>query len=107
MHRNFKNIDKVCYGKGAFDQMDDILEPKRTENDKFMVFIVDNYFKGKELENRVPVHEEDLTTLRRVKLSTKPVAWLFCNLATADNDGVIDQVLLVLFPDEWDTSSIL
>ena len=60
MYRNFKNIDKVCYGPGAFSQLNDILKPKRTENDKFMVFIVDNYFKGKELENRVPVHEEDL-----------------------------------------------
>ncbi|MCG8309802.1 MAG: iron-containing alcohol dehydrogenase family protein [Cytophagales bacterium] len=60
MHRNFKNIDKVCYGKGAFDQLDDILEPKRGENNKFMVFIVDNYFKGKELEKRIPLHKEDL-----------------------------------------------
>lgn len=60
MHRNFKNIDKVCFGRGAFEQLDDILSPKRLENDNFMVFIVDNYFKGKELENRVPVHQEDL-----------------------------------------------
>lgn len=60
MHKNFKNIDKVCYGKGAFNQLDDILEPKRTENDKFMVFIVDNYFKGKELEGRIPLHDGDL-----------------------------------------------
>jgi len=60
MHRNFKNIDKVCYGKGAFNQLDDILEPKRVENDKFMVFIVDNYFKGKELEDRIPLHDGDL-----------------------------------------------
>lgn len=60
MHRNFKNIDKVCYGKGAFNQLDDILAPVRSENDKFMVFIVDHYFKGKELENRIPVHKEDM-----------------------------------------------
>lgn len=60
MHKNFKNIDKVCYGKGAFDQLDEILAPVRVQNDKFMVFIVDNYFKGKELESRVPVHPEDL-----------------------------------------------
>lgn len=60
MHRNFKNIDKVCYGKGAFSQLDEILEPKRIENDKFMVFIVDHYFKGKELESRIPLHVGDL-----------------------------------------------
>ena len=60
MHKNFKNIDKVCYGKGAFDQLDDILAPKRFENEQFMVFIVDNYFKGKELEQRIPVQDNDL-----------------------------------------------
>ena len=60
MHKNFKNIDKVCFGRGAFKQLDDILKPKRTENDKFMVFIVDNYFKGKELEKLIPLHDEDL-----------------------------------------------
>ena len=60
MHKNFKNIDKVCYGKGAFAQLDDILEPKRIENDQFMVFIVDNYFKGKDLESQVPLHQGDM-----------------------------------------------
>lgn len=60
MHKNFKNIDKVCYGNGAFGQLDDILAPKRVEHDKFMVFIVDNYFKGKELEKRIPLHDEDM-----------------------------------------------
>ena len=60
MHRNFKNIDKVCYGKGAFNQLDDILKPKRVENDQFMVFIVDNYFKGKALEKRVQGYKMSL-----------------------------------------------
>lgn len=60
MHKNFKNIDKVCYGKGAFDQLDDILAPKRFENEQFMVFIVDNYFKGKELEQRIPLQNNDM-----------------------------------------------
>jgi 3-deoxy-alpha-D-manno-octulosonate 8-oxidase len=59
-HRNFKNIDKVCYGKGAFDQLDDILQPKRSDNDQFMVFVVDGYFKGKALEGRIPQHAEDM-----------------------------------------------
>ena len=60
MHKNFKNIDKVVYGKGAFDQLDQIIEDKRAHNDNFFVFIVDNYFKGKSLADRVPVHDEDL-----------------------------------------------
>ena len=60
MHKNFKNIDKVVFGRGAFDQMDEILSTKRAENDKFMVFIVDDYFKGKELEGRIPAKSEDV-----------------------------------------------
>ena len=79
MHKNFKNIDKVCYGKGAFGQLDDILLSKRTENDKFMVFIVDNYFKGKELESKVPVHAEDLIYFEDVnehEPTTEQIDWL-------------------------------
>lgn len=60
MYKNFKNIEKVVFGRGAFDQMDAVLEEKRGEHDHFMVFIVDDYFKGKSLEQRIPLHKEDL-----------------------------------------------
>lgn len=60
MHKNFKNIEKVVYGRGSFDMMDSILADKRGENAGFMVFVVDNYFKGKELEQRLPVKPEDV-----------------------------------------------
>ncbi len=60
MYKNFKNIEKLVYGRGAFDQMDEILNEKRKENDHFMVFIVDEYFRGKALTERIPVHDEDM-----------------------------------------------
>ncbi|MGD9328257.1 MAG: iron-containing alcohol dehydrogenase, partial [Cyclobacteriaceae bacterium] len=60
MHKNFKNIDKVVFGAGAFDQLDHILSEKRNENDKFMVFIVDNYFRDKPLADRIPDHDQDM-----------------------------------------------
>src|SRR5688572_7658830 len=60
MHKNFKNIEKVVYGRGSFDTMESIIEPVRQENDHFFLFIVDNYFKGKELEERLPVRPEDV-----------------------------------------------
>jgi hypothetical protein len=37
LYKNFKNIDKVVFGSGAFDQLDHILAEKRNENDQFMV----------------------------------------------------------------------
>jgi 3-deoxy-alpha-D-manno-octulosonate 8-oxidase len=60
MHKNFKNIEKIVYGRGSFDMMDDILAEKRQDNDRFFLFVVDNYFKGKELEKRIPAKPEDV-----------------------------------------------
>ncbi|MDX5324852.1 MAG: iron-containing alcohol dehydrogenase family protein [Bacteroidota bacterium] len=59
MHKNFKNIDKVCYGRGSFDQLGEIIEPHRMENDVFFLFVVDAYFKGKDLESRIPAKDGD------------------------------------------------
>ena len=39
--------------------MDSILAEKRNENNKFFLFVVDNYFKGKPLEKRIPAKRED------------------------------------------------
>lgn len=60
MHKNFKNIEKIVFGRGSFNQMGDIIEPIREKNDKFFVFVVDNYFKGKELADRIPARPEDV-----------------------------------------------
>lgn len=60
MHKNFKNIEKVVYGRGAFDEMSGILAPVRGENAGFFLFVVDQYFKGKDLEGRIPATEEDV-----------------------------------------------
>jgi 3-deoxy-alpha-D-manno-octulosonate 8-oxidase len=59
-HKNFKNIDRTVFGRGSFDMMDSILAEKRGENDKFFLFVVDNYFKGKSLEKRIPVKQGDV-----------------------------------------------
>jgi len=60
MHKNFKNIEKVVYGRGSFNTMDGILDPVRKDNNHFFLFIVDNYFKGRELEQRIPTKPEDV-----------------------------------------------
>jgi 3-deoxy-alpha-D-manno-octulosonate 8-oxidase len=49
MHKNFKGIEKTVFGRGSFSQLGEIIAPHRSENNGYMVFIVDNYFKGKEL----------------------------------------------------------
>ena len=84
MHKNFKNIDKTVFGRGSFDQMDTILAEKRGEHNKFILFIVDNYFKGKPLEKRIPVKPEDVIMFIDVD-QYEPT--------TDQIDGIRDQVL--------------
>ena len=56
--RNFKMVDYVVYGRGSFDQLDKIIQPHRTE-DGPMVFLVDHFFEGKQLVNRIPARQND------------------------------------------------
>ncbi|HMO63165.1 MAG TPA: iron-containing alcohol dehydrogenase family protein [Ferruginibacter sp.] len=62
-HKNFKNIDKVVFGRGSFSNMAGILAEKRQDNDGFFLFVVDNYFKGKELFKRIPAEANDIVKL--------------------------------------------
>ncbi len=60
MHKNFKGIEKTVFGRGSFAQLGTIAEERRTENDHFMLYLVDNYFKDKDLEKRIPSKPEDI-----------------------------------------------
>lgn len=56
--RNFKMVGYVIYGRGSFNQLDEIIAPHRKQNAP-MVFLVDHFFDGKPLANRVPVRGND------------------------------------------------
>ncbi|UEG50740.1 iron-containing alcohol dehydrogenase family protein [Ferruginibacter lapsinanis] len=56
--RNFKMVGYVVYGRGAFNQLDEILEPNR-KGTAPMIFLVDHFFENKELVNRVPAKGKD------------------------------------------------
>jgi 3-deoxy-alpha-D-manno-octulosonate 8-oxidase len=56
--RNFKMVGYVIYGHGSFNQLDQILEPNR-KNGLPMIFLVDHFFKNKELINRIPLKGND------------------------------------------------
>lgn len=58
LYKNFKNIEKVCYGRGSFSMMESILAEKR--NGGFFLFLVDDYFKGKDLARRIPAANNDI-----------------------------------------------
>ena len=56
--RNFKMVSYVVYGRGSFDQLDEILAPNR-KGDAPMIFLLDHFFEGKPLQNRVPLRGQD------------------------------------------------
>lgn len=60
MHKNFKGIEKTVFGRGSFSQLGQITEERRGENDHFMLYLVDNYFKGKDLAKKIPAQSKDV-----------------------------------------------
>lgn len=56
--RNFRMINYVVYGRGSFNQLDEILAPQR-KGDAPMIFLIDHFFEGKSLVNRVPLRGRD------------------------------------------------
>ena len=56
--KNLKLVDYVVYGRGSFNQLDEILQPNR-KGDAPIVFLVDHFFEGKELVTRVPAKGKD------------------------------------------------
>ncbi|MDI6687297.1 MAG: iron-containing alcohol dehydrogenase family protein [Desulfobacterales bacterium] len=59
MFRNFKMVSRVVFGRGCFDQLDDILAEKRSEDDSFIVFLVDDVFKQSRLAKRISTKNKD------------------------------------------------
>jgi 3-deoxy-alpha-D-manno-octulosonate 8-oxidase len=56
--KNFKLVGYVVYGRGCFDQLDEIIAPHRKENLP-TIFLVDHFFNGKPLIDRIPVRGND------------------------------------------------
>lgn len=92
MYRNFKIVPNIIFGRGAFNQLGEILKPKRTPGG-CMVFVMDEVFSGKELESRLPLERGDLLlpVCVRDEPKTKYVDELTAKVKayTTQPDGVI------------------
>ncbi|MDY6903851.1 MAG: iron-containing alcohol dehydrogenase family protein [Thermodesulfobacteriota bacterium] len=77
MFRNFPMISSVVFGRGCFDQLAGILAEKRSHT--FMVFIVDDIFKDKALNNRIPMEDKDLR--------------IFVNVDDEPKTGYVDKLV--------------
>jgi 3-deoxy-alpha-D-manno-octulosonate 8-oxidase len=60
MFRNFKTVSRVVFGRGCFNQIDDILSEKRKHSSADMVFLVDDVFQKDALAGRIPAKDRDL-----------------------------------------------
>ncbi len=70
MYRNFSIVPNIIFGRGAFNQLGDILAPQRVTKGSYFVFVVDDVFEGKPLESRLPLDGNDL--LLRVNVDDEP-----------------------------------
>ncbi|NNC61103.1 MAG: iron-containing alcohol dehydrogenase [Flavobacteriaceae bacterium] len=53
--KNFPMVPRVVYGAGCFDQLGDILLPKRKNSEAPVIYLVDEVFEHKSLPGRLPV----------------------------------------------------
>jgi 3-deoxy-alpha-D-manno-octulosonate 8-oxidase len=95
--RNFKMVGYVIYGRGSFDQLDEILEPQRKAGAP-MVFLVDHYFEKNAgarhpLISRIPVQEKD--KLIFIDVSKEPKTAYVDSLARElkENYGTVSGVI--------------
>jgi 3-deoxy-alpha-D-manno-octulosonate 8-oxidase len=63
-------VSYVVFGRGSFNQLDEILTPHR-KGDAPMIFLVDHYFEGKALLNRIPLRGKDKVVLADVTYEPK------------------------------------
>ncbi len=63
-------VGYVVYGRGSFDQLDEILMPHRKQG-KPMIYLVDHYFNNQPLVNRIPVKGNDQVVFADVTYEPK------------------------------------
>lgn len=59
MFRNFKVVSQVVFGRGCFNQLDDIISKKRESDASAMIFLIDDVFLNKDIKNRIKLAEND------------------------------------------------
>ncbi len=58
-YRNFPMVPRVIFGNGCFNQLGEILLPKRKSVEAPIIFLIDDVFEGTSLISRVPLFPND------------------------------------------------
>lgn len=59
-HRNFKTVPRLMFGRGGFNQLDEILDKERQTPEDFVVFVVDKVHQDRPLKDRIPAKSQDM-----------------------------------------------
>ena len=82
MFRNLKAVGRILYGRNSFDQLDDVLGELRIEKDSYVLFLIDEYFEGKDFLKRIPLMPQDILKIMDVTDEPK----------TKTVDAIVDEV---------------
>ena len=59
-YKNFPMVPRVIFGRGSFNQLEEIISPKRRNSKAPFIFLVDDVFKGNAwLTSRIPLSYDD------------------------------------------------
>jgi len=84
-YKNYPMVSRVIFGRGSFNQLGDILEPKRLNAKAPFIFLVDDVFKGKSwLTSRIPLSYDD--QLLYVSADEEP--------KTSQVDELVEKIIL-------------
>lgn len=58
--RNFKCVPRLLFGRGSFNQLDDVLAERREKSNDWVVFVVDKVHEDRPLKDRIPMRPGDM-----------------------------------------------
>ncbi len=84
-YKNFPMVPRVIFGRGSFNQLGEIIAPKRLNMQAPFIFLVDDVFKGNSwLTSRIPLSYED--NIIYISASEEP--------KTSQVDELTEQIIL-------------
>lgn len=84
-YKNFPMVSRVVFGRGSFNQLGDIISPKRVNDKAPFIFLVDDVFKGNAwLTSRIPLAYQD--QIIYISADQEP--------KTSQVDALVEQLIL-------------
>lgn len=84
-YKNYPMVSRVVFGRGSFNQLGDIISPKRKNIKAPFIFLVDDVFKGNPwLTSRIPIAYND--QLLYISANEEP--------KTSQVDELVEQIIL-------------